>query len=77
MCIPTNESIGLAVTFVEAPLELQKQQSIPPAWTHACLAQGLPAAGNAAGNTHNYSDLTGANVEPEPLGVFSGPTPIN
>jgi iron transport multicopper oxidase len=68
--------IGLAATFVEAPLELQKSQSIPPQWSHLCRSQGIPTQGNAAGNTHNYTDLTGANTVCPPLLPYSEPKPI-
>lgn len=60
-------SAGLAVTLIEAPLELQKTQKIPAAWKDSCKAQGLPIAGNAAGNTKDFLDLTGANTVCPPL----------
>lgn len=58
---------GLTVTMVEAPLELQKQESISAQSLGNCKAQGVPTQGNAAGNTHNHFDLTGANVHVPPL----------
>ena len=67
---------GLAATIVEAPLVLQKQQSIPPAWTYQCASQGYPTAGNAAENTKNYTDLRGAVTKPAPLEPYVGDPPI-
>lgn len=57
---------GLTATFIEAPLQLQKSQSkIPADHLKACRDQGIPTEGNAAGNTKNHFDLTGANTQPE------------
>ncbi|KAE9365562.1 multicopper oxidase [Stipitochalara longipes BDJ] len=67
---------GLAATVVEAPLVLQKQQSIPEAWKTQCASQGYPIAGNAAGNTKNYTDLNGAVTKPAPLPTYVGKPPI-
>lgn len=60
---------GLILTFVEAPRELQTQltNQIPQDHFDACKAQGMPIEGNAAGNTKNLLDLSGANVSPAPL----------
>ena len=58
---------GLAVTMVEAPLELQATLKIPQNQYDVCAAGNTPVAGNAAGNTKNYLDLSGANVSPKPL----------
>lgn len=58
---------GLVATMVEAPLELQKTLTIPQDFIAACEAGNVPYAGNAAGNTVNYLDLTGANTAPDPL----------
>lgn len=54
---------GFAATVIEAPLALQSQR-VPQGQIHACKSQGLPYQGNAAGNTKNYTDLTGANEVP-------------
>lgn len=64
---------GLTATMIEAPLELQKTLSIPKNHLEACDASGTLRAGNAAGNTKNFEDLTGANrmVSPLPEG-FTG-----
>lgn len=60
---------GLVATMVEAPLDLQSSLSnnIPPDHWRACLAADTPTAGNAAGNTINYLDLSGENKSPAPL----------
>lgn len=60
---------GLIATFVEAPRELQQQLSgiIPQDHIAACAAAGTPTAGNAAGNTVDFLDLTGENRAPDPL----------
>ena len=52
---------GLAATMIEAPLELQKTISIPDDHLAICKADGVPVAGNAAGNTVDVLDLTGEN----------------
>lgn len=58
---------GLAVTMVEAPLELQSTLQIPQNHYDVCAAGNTPVVGNAAGNTKDYLDLTNANVSPKPL----------
>lgn len=58
---------GLTATMIEAPLELQKSQKIPEGHLDQCKAQGLPTAGNAAGNTVDFLDLTGENKSPPRL----------
>lgn len=59
---------GLAAMLIEDPIALQNSQKIPDSWYSMCESQGIPTAGNAAGNTHNYTDLTGANTVCPPLG---------
>ncbi|KAI0147749.1 Cupredoxin [Xylariaceae sp. FL1272] len=54
---------GLAVTFVEAPLELQASTTIPADFLAICEADGVRTSGNAAGNTEDYLDLTGQNKQ--------------
>ncbi|KAJ2159999.1 ferroxidase fet3 [Coemansia sp. RSA 552] len=54
---------GLAVTFIEAPDVLQRQQQIPKKMQEMCLAQGRKASGNAAGNPG--FDFTGLPPVPE------------
>ncbi|CZS88993.1 uncharacterized protein RCO7_04645 [Rhynchosporium graminicola] len=54
---------GLTATFIEAPTELQAAKLyIPVSHRSVCDAQSIPRKGNAAGNSKNYLDLTGANV---------------
>jgi iron transport multicopper oxidase len=58
--------MGLTATIIEAP-EALAGLSIPDDNQAACKAQNIPIAGNAAGNTNNLTDLTGANtVSPYP-----------
>jgi iron transport multicopper oxidase len=58
---------GLAVTFVEAPLEMQQRaismQAPPYSLPQQCLAQNLPASGNAAGHA-STTDLSGLQLGP-------------
>ncbi|KIW89908.1 uncharacterized protein Z519_09337 [Cladophialophora bantiana CBS 173.52] len=60
---------GLVMTFVESPLILQQTlpARIPDDHFAACAALSMPTAGNAAANTHDLLDLSGANVSPPPL----------
>lgn len=58
---------GLAATFIEAPLDLQKTLKIPEDHYQVCEVSGTLTAGNAAGNTKDLFDLTGQNVSPAPL----------
>ncbi|KAJ1668493.1 ferroxidase fet3 [Coemansia sp. RSA 1813] len=53
---------GLGITFVEAPLMLQKTTRIPTELSHMCLRQGIPASGNGIGK-HGY-DLSGMDPIP-------------
>jgi iron transport multicopper oxidase len=55
---------GLAMTFVEAPLLIQDQLTIPQDHIDACKAAGLAYEGNAAANVDDYLDLRGQNVQP-------------
>lgn len=65
---------GFFATIVEAPLQLQSQ-SVPPDQFKVCKDQNLPYQGNAAGNTQNFSDLTGANDAPPVSNRGYGPFP--
>lgn len=58
---------GLVATMVEAPLELQSSLTIPAEHFEACVAGNVPFTGNAAGNTGDLLDLSGANSAPKPL----------
>ncbi|KAI9444229.1 Fet3 protein [Lactarius indigo] len=60
---------GLAVTFIEAPLEMQQRaetvQAPPSALAQQCRALNLPASGNAAGHA-SATDLSGLKTGPFP-----------
>ncbi|OMP82929.1 Iron transport multicopper oxidase FET3 [Diplodia seriata] len=60
---------GLIATMISAPLDLQSSLSnnIPADHWRACSAAGTPTAGNAAGNTVDYLDLSGENKSPGPI----------
>jgi len=58
---------GLVATMIEAPEDLQKLLTIPEDHLEACRAQNIPIAGNAAGNTKDLVDLSGAARSPDPL----------
>lgn len=58
---------GLSATFVEAPLELQSQLTLPADHLAACAAADIPTKGNAAGNTVDLLDLKGENAPPPRL----------
>jgi len=58
---------GLVATMIEAPEDLQKSLRIPEDHLEACRAQNIPVAGNAAGNSKNLFDLSGAAKSPDPL----------
>lgn len=53
--------------MVEAPLELQKSLTIPQGHYDACAVGKIATAGNAAANTKDFLDLSGANAAPGPL----------
>lgn len=55
--------MGLTATIIEDPIGLQSFQ-IPADHLENCKNQGIPTAGNAAGNTKDFTDLTGANIAP-------------
>lgn len=54
---------GLIATMIEAPDVLAATQTIPHNHFVSCEDQGIPTKGNAAGNTKNYTDLTGLNTQ--------------
>ncbi|KAN0107686.1 Fet3 protein [Russula decolorans] len=58
---------GLAVTFIEAPLQMQQRaqtvEAPPSTIAQQCLAQDLPASGNAAGHA-SITDLSGLPTGP-------------
>ncbi|KAK1530533.1 multicopper oxidase [Colletotrichum costaricense] len=63
--IEWHVEMGLTATIIEAPERL-RNLTIPDDHKAACRAQGIPTAGNAAGNTANVLDQTGMNLEPFP-----------
>lgn len=60
---------GLAITLVEAPTKIKElyQNKIPKSHFEACKIDNIPISGNAAGNTQNWFDLAGENVQFKPL----------
>jgi iron transport multicopper oxidase len=55
---------GMTLTFIEAPTQLVAQDPyIPTSHRSVCDNYGISRKGNAAGNTKNWLDLTGANTE--------------
>lgn len=56
-------SQGLALSFVEAPQQMQERLTIPSDHLAVCGAAGVQTEGNAAGNTEDYTDLTGQNTQ--------------
>ncbi|KAJ2159997.1 ferroxidase fet3 [Coemansia sp. RSA 552] len=60
----THFANGLAMTFIEAPYELQQTQKIPKDLQDMCLTQGRGISGNAAGN--EGFDFTGLPEVPVP-----------
>lgn len=58
---------GLIATLIEAPLDLQKELTIPHDHIDACTSRNILVAGNAAANTVDYLDLRGANTAPDQL----------
>lgn len=64
---------GLASVFVEAPQQIQQQLTVPDDHYAVCRAGGVPYSGNAAGNTKDFLDLSGAPLQPGviPYGGFT------
>lgn len=61
---------GLAIQLVEAPNELRSflnYDDLPEDYIGICDASGIHTKGNAAGNTDNWLDLTGQNLQPNSL----------
>ncbi|KAH9941128.1 Fet3 protein [Epithele typhae] len=56
--------VGLAVQFIEAPLQAQERAALPSFMYDQCAALGKPTSGNAAGHA-SATDLAGL-----PLGPF-------
>ncbi|THG94600.1 hypothetical protein EW026_g6904 [Hermanssonia centrifuga] len=57
--------VGLAVTFIEAPLVAQQRGSIPQVLDDQCKTLGMPTSGNAVGSL-NALDLKGLPEGPFP-----------
>jgi iron transport multicopper oxidase len=58
-------SAGLIATIIEAPDRIGA--TLPTDHVDACVKQGIPKIGNAAGNTGDLFNLTGANTEVQPV----------
>ncbi|GME93752.1 unnamed protein product [Ambrosiozyma monospora] len=58
---------GLAMVLIEDPMSIQKFQSLDDAWYENCDSAGVQTEGNAAGNTNDFFDLTGENVQVKAL----------
>ena len=58
---------GLAVQFIEAPLQVQELAvgRVPSSLYEQCTAQGIPQSGNAAGHA-SATDLSGLPLGPWP-----------
>ncbi|GKT45119.1 iron transport multicopper oxidase fetC [Colletotrichum spaethianum] len=61
--IEWHVEMGLTATIIEAPERL-RNLTVPEDHKAACRAQGIPTAGNAAGNIDNPLDQTGMNLDP-------------
>ncbi|ODV62503.1 Cupredoxin [Ascoidea rubescens DSM 1968] len=62
-------SQGLALTIIEAPLEIQKNenQQLTENYASICEAAGISLVGNAASNSEDFLDLSDEDVQPKPL----------
>lgn len=63
---------GLAITLVEAPFDIQKDQKhVDVSHLASCSARKIPTKGNAAGRAggsdNDWLDLTGENLQAKPL----------
>ncbi|SSD62075.1 uncharacterized protein SCODWIG_03837 [Saccharomycodes ludwigii] len=60
---------GLALVLVEAPDEIQNtaSQQLTDNHIQVCKNIGVPYVGNAAGNSENFLDLTGQNVQQQTI----------
>ena len=57
--------VGLAMQFIEAPLQVQQRNTIPQGMYDNCKALGQLSSGNAAGHQDDPLNLKGL-----PLGPF-------
>lgn len=60
-------SQGLLLVLVEAPTQLAATATLPQQHYEVCAAAGVPTAGNAAGNTQDFTNLTGQNAQVKSL----------
>ncbi|CUM63459.1 uncharacterized protein PRCAT00001034001 [Priceomyces carsonii] len=60
---------GLALVLVEDPIAIQEnsEQQLTESSKNACKKNGISIEGNAAGNSKDYLDLTGQNVQVKAL----------
>jgi iron transport multicopper oxidase len=54
----------MMATIIESPDILQRMVKIPKSALDICKEQGIPTAGNCAGNRVNVLDTTGCNSSP-------------
>lgn len=64
--IEWHVEMGLTATFIEAPEQL-RNLTFPQDQLDACVAQDIPTAGNAAGNTVDYTDTEGMRFVNPPI----------
>jgi len=57
-------SAGMMVTLIESPQILQRSLTVDQQALDMCQEQGIPTAGNCAGNTVNVLDTSGCNNNP-------------
>jgi iron transport multicopper oxidase len=63
--IEWHVNMGMTVTFIESPLELQKTLKIPQKHIDLCKAQCIKTEGNAAGRKDDHFNLEGARFLPD------------
>ncbi|KAI1177757.1 multicopper oxidase [Nemania sp. FL0916] len=69
---------GLTATLIFAPDVVQQTIKIPQDHINSCKRQNIPTTGNAAGNSKNYLNLTGAPTQPpaHPMGALVDPSSL-
>lgn len=58
---------GLAMILIEDPLAIQERQSLTDNYLDMCEKSGVKTSGNGAGNSEDFLDMTGENVQVKPL----------
>lgn len=58
---------GLAMVMIEDPLAIQEKQSFTDNYLDMCDKSGVKTSGNAAGNSEDFLDMRGENVQVKPL----------